>query len=312
MKYRFFLSLTIVLCFFFSCSKDNGIETDVEKQKEFTITLNFKSEVTTEDSPLGEFNANAKTRVGTNDLIGIIVKRNGNIFANGLFDDISNVNIKLLSGNKYDFIVTVIKDAKIIMNNNSNNYGSPFNDILSNSFHYGHSEINLNSNYVDLISKDSAPETPQVDRFYGVISNFEPTDNSALNIDLKRVSFGLKFMISGITDGSVYYSCKNTNNQILLENNNITSNYESSVLIRSFKNIHNCWLNFENYTENITVNVKWTRINGVVQDLGSKILPVKRNSINIIRLKLGANDMNSTLGISTDGDMSNDEVIVEL
>ncbi|NLI71533.1 MAG: hypothetical protein GX361_02225 [Bacteroidales bacterium] len=335
MKTKIIISFLIFAGLFISCSKDNEPNPkDIDTTKEYIISLGFSGEITEEYTPLsnnktssfvGGNKVKSQNNVSTvsgNDLYGIQVYRGTTPFAYGLFDDVSNIKINLLSGNKYKFVVSVVKDGKnkICSDSKGLAYYKPFdtrgsNPIkLSNKFEY--------NNYYFFQSLDKGRSCfkgysyyyyPLTDRYYGELSDYEPTNDGSLSIELKHVVFGLKYTISGITDGSVRFICKNKD-VTFFDNSGIVSNFESEPQIRTFENVYDSWLYADNYTENVTVQVIWTRDVGVVQDLGSKVVQVKRNAMNVIRVKLGADDGSSTFGITTDSDvaMGSEEITVPL
>ena len=53
----------------------------------------------------------------------------------------------------------------------------------------------------------------------------------------------------------------------------------------SFNNIVDAWT-YDDYTENLTVSMKWMRGVGIEQDLGSQVIQVKRNALNTITIAL--------------------------
>lgn len=345
MKTKIIISFLIFAGFFISCSKDNEpTPKDNGVAKEYTISLGFIGEITEEYTPLynnetssfvGSSKVKSRNNVSTalgNDLYGIQVYKGTSPFAYGLFDDVSNIKINLLSGNKYKFVVTMVKDGKSSVYNSVYNYKggyyAPFehyyyNHIgsyestftyINNKFIYTTDEMRkLGSGGTKLAETSEYSNYPLTDRYYGELSDYEPTNDGSLAIELKHVVFGLKYTITGITDGSVRFICKN-NRETFFDNSGIVSNFESEPQIRTFENVYDSWLYADNYTENVTVSVVWTRDVGVVQDLGSKVVQVKRNAMNVIRVKLGADDGSSTFGITTDSDvaMGSEEITVPL
>ena len=97
-----------------ACVKDNTSSTDAPSEESiyYDVSLNFGGEITVEDAPL--------TRgTPTNDIYGINVyvdnDGDGSItdhYAYGLFDNKEDMTIPLLSGYKYRFECTLIKEAK--------------------------------------------------------------------------------------------------------------------------------------------------------------------------------------------------------
>ena len=150
---------------------------------------------------------------------------------------------------------------------------------------------------------------PETDRFYGEVDNYTPTENGSLTIDLKRTAFGLKYEVSGVTDGTISVKIANSS-RTFFKNTAITSEYESEEKIFTFYDVYSAWLYADNYTESITVSASWARGVGITQDLGSKTVQIKRNAMNVIRLKLGSVDYDGNIGIEVEEETDMDEETV--
>ena len=310
-----------------SCSKEE--ETPTNEPKEYNVSLKFNGEITTADSPLTRGTA-------TNDLIGVQVYQAGESYAYGLFDNVEDININLFSDHKYKFVVTVVKDGKNIVSYGkdsryqSGGYGKPFisygsyksssssnvythgyrSTLLENSFTYssaGYEDGTLESGRTSAMGETT--EYPRVDRYYGEFDNYTPTENGSVTIDLKRTAFGLKYEVSGITDGTVTVKINNTS-RTFFENTAITTDYQSEEEIFTFSDVYSAWLYADNYTESITVSASWLRGVGITQDLGSKTVQIKRNAMNIIRIKLGAINYDGNIGIEVEEETDMDEETV--
>lgn len=310
-----------------SCSKEEA--TSAEEAKEYNVSLKFNGEITTADTPLTRGTA-------TNDLIGVQVYQDGGIYAYGLFDNVDDININLFSSHKYKFEVTVVKDGKNKLSV-TDSFGSPFDTYqqykqmkpdesgyvtkygyyytkLDNKFQYKASWSlsnigfsNLRSGYTNM--KGHLSYYPETDRFYGEVDNYTPTENGSLTIDLKRTAFGLKYEVSGVTDGTVSVKIENSS-RTFFENTEITSEYESEEKIFTFSDVYSAWRYANNYTESITVSATWARGVGITENLGSKTVQIKRNAMNIIRLKLGSVDYDGNIGIEVEEETDMDEETV--
>lgn len=157
-------------------------------------------------------------------------------------------------------------------------------------------------------NSDKLTSCAPIERFYGEVTDYTPTVDGVLELPLKRVSFGLKVKVSGITDGSVSVTCKNNYNTFY-SNSNITSNIESEGQLFSMYNIYDAWQYADtDYQEPVELSVVWTRGNGIVQDLGTKTAYVKRNVMNIIKVRLSKNDTDVDVDVDPEeGDMGGKE-----
>ena len=109
MKQKVFILLCFLAICLLSCEKDPSSQVE----EYIDVALSFGGEVTVTTEPLG------KAGTPTNDLYGINVyydkNKDGNIntaYGYGLFDNIPDMTISLLSGYKYKFECTLVKDGK--------------------------------------------------------------------------------------------------------------------------------------------------------------------------------------------------------
>ena len=124
-----------------------------------------------------------------------------------------------------------------------------------------------------------------------------------LDIVLRRTGFGLKYELSGVTDGEVTVKVYN-DSRTFIENTTNTSSYESEEQFIAFYDTYSAWQYADNYTENMTVAVTWKRSIGVTQDLGTKVIQVRRNCLNNIKITLGSDDKDAGLSLPTEEESS--------
>ena len=297
------------------CSKDGVVE-EQSVPKEYTVSLKFNGEIETEDSPL------TRAETASTDLYGVQVYKDGQSFAYGLFDNVNDMNLNLLSGSKYKFVVTLIKDGKnIVVKKYGNVYASsyPFYSyyittlLCSNTFTYDKNSLDFLGVGKISVNGNEDVSYPEADWYYGELDNYTPMENGVVNIELKHTVFGLRYEVSGVTDGTVTIKIENSD-RTFFNKADITSDYTSDGSILAFYDIHSSWLYADNYTENLTVSVKWVRGIGITQDLGSKSIQIKRNIMNVVRIKLGADGSDSSVGITTEDDssMNGEEIEIPL
>lgn len=307
---------------FSACSSDETIvgQEEPEKElKEYTVSLKMVGEVTTSEAPL------ARTETESTDLYGVQVYRkvNGfdvyNSFAYGLFDNVSDMKINLLEDSKYKFRVLYIKKGKDVVDYKSIYYGSgyvgPFGHIGWNDNGYSitiGTECSNSYTWGGTFKDDLATGAYyEADTYYGEVSDYTPSVNGTVEIDLKHTVFGLQYAVTGITDGTVSVTIKKDSHNFF-KKTDIATDYTSEEKIISFSEVYNAWQYADNYTENLTVSLSWTRGVGVVQDLGTKTIQVKRNVMNVVRIQLGANDGSATFGITTEDDTSMETESVDI
>lgn len=305
----------------FSCSnnEDELPPKEQTNQETYTISFNLGGEfISTSETPL------SRTEVAPKKIYGINVyyKKDGNTwydnYAYGLFDNIQDMTISLISGYRYKFECTMIQnDNDIIYHDKNGYYGRPFmsgdnyngdynaNTVtqLTNKFHvstttyryldyikYGTTDVCTESSFV-------RSNYPKTDRFYGELTDYIPTKGGVANIDLKRTAFGLKFIITPPTDGtlSIYNYLIESDSSIKVSADESTLEYSSMY---TFKNVYKCWQT-ESYSQNFTIELRWARADGSLQTF-EKIITAKRNVLTTINVNANGSSTDSSLGINED------------
>lgn len=224
MKKILLLALPLVAMCIVSCNRDEidataGAEdTPQSVGKAVNVSFAFKGDITIEESPLLKA---AGEETESTDLYGINVyydkERDGDIddvYGYGLFDNIADMNISLLTGYKYKFVCSLVKDGKneVAYNNykfycyyfSTYSYSSPdegycmpfcHTDIKSyreDSFNYGY---NTNDNYYGMLPTRVANEFILGDSYHltglgmGGTNNFKAEDDTKIYGD-REYSWG--------------------------------------------------------------------------------------------------------------------------
>lgn len=102
---------------------------------------------------------------------------------------------------------------------------------------------------------------------------------------MKHLVYGLQCNVTGVSDGTASVTIKNGDNT-LLEKADISGEYHSEKMMFAFSDMHSAWQYSDDYSENVTVSLTWHRGVGVTQDLGSAVVQVKRNCMNVINVSL--------------------------
>lgn len=314
------------------CSKE---ENGIDDNKLYDISLRFNGEISTSESPLMRGEA-------TNDLYGVNVYKDDKYYAYGLFDNVDAIRIYLPAGSTYKFEATIVKDGKNIIKRTSwgggtYSYHEPFSieytynnnsdypvcknkfktcdyDKYDNCEHLNGLKFGESTVYTDAEQKEYRTTAyPCTDRFYGELDKFTPSADATVDIDMKRTAFGLQYQVSGVSDGTVSLKIKN-DSETFVDNTSITSDYTSQELIYTFSDVYSAWKYSDNYTENVTVSASWLRGIGITQDLGSKVIQIKRNRMNIVRIKLATDESGNSVGIEVESEapMTNENITIPL
>lgn len=308
-----FLLFAMALIAFASCSKDDAIDNESIDGKEYVVNLGFSGEITITQTPL--------TKAGTNDLYGVQVysKKSGDSdyapFAYGLFDNTTDMEVKLIGGYQYKFVASMVEDGKNMIRNVGGNYSSPFrigfdNTPIGNVFIYSSAKEmdDLDNGATNV--QGYTYERPNVVRFYGELSNFTPAEGKSANINMKKVSFGVKFKVNDFTEGKIIIQIpeapemsisypETETEDILTFRNNISSLYKDF------------WTD-DNYQENLEVHIAWTKADGTVIPISNQIIEFTRNKLTTVTINLKEDSSNTDINMDLEDEdiQPGDEVIV--
>ena len=176
------------------------------------------------------------------------------IYAYGLFDNVADMCITMLSNHKYRVCCTLVKDARKTLyfgqafNNAYSGYAYPFqtnssgSTLLNNKFIIGTTTYfsGMSSGKAHIItttSPSSSNATPNasINRFYGETDQYEPVPNGTIEIYLKRVVFGAKFVVNGVKEGTLQVTCGD------FFNKTYTADDAGAENIYSFTDTYTCW-----------------------------------------------------------------------
>ena len=312
----------------FSCSNNEDElppkEQEQNSQETYTISFNLGGEfISTSETPL------SRTEVAPKKIYGINVyyKKDAtdtwyDKYAYGLFDNIQDMTISLISGYKYKFECTMIQnDNDIIYHDKNGYYGRPFMYGDSYNGNYNRSTVQLTNkfnvsttdyqclDYIKYGTTDVCAESsfvrsnyPKTDRFYGELTDYIPTKDGVANINLKRTAFGLKFIVTPPVDGKLYINSITINNESNSINSNVEVSADDNILESSsmytFYEVYECW-RAENYTKDFTIQLTWERANGATQTF-EKTITAKRNVLTTININVNGGTTDSSLGVKED------------
>ena len=145
-------------------------------------------------------------------------------YAYGLFQRYSNISIDVLTGYEYRFVATIlIENADKLYDHGKNSFEAPFRtqsgDFAKGNIGNFHPTYSLDTDsqlsFVGLRSgnayvysgsgasiKPGEFRYPRVKRFYGECKNFDPSLSSDIEIPMEYKSFGLKFILESIPEGT--------------------------------------------------------------------------------------------------------------
>ncbi|MBR5856245.1 MAG: hypothetical protein IKY70_03110 [Bacteroidales bacterium] len=251
------------------------------------------------------------------------------MYAYGLFDNVGDMTITMLSNHKYKVECTLIKDAKNKLyfgqafNNTYSGYAFPFQTNASNSTLLNNKFIigtdvrftGMGSGDAHIItttspSESNATKNASVNRFYGVTDQYVPVPNGTIEVYLKRVVFGAKFVVIGVKEGTLKVVCGDFFNK--------TYNADDAGVeqLYTFTDVYTCWEKETPMVSSISFAYTSDRPGDLWDISKSQSISFKRNVMTTVYVKLNPDlsgamfeiveepfDEENTidLGINTDG-----------
>ena len=273
-----------------ACDKNSDVVPD--EPETYTVKLGWAGEIL-------DVSYEPMTRATTDDLYGIQVyslpksassSTDWAPYAYGLFDDPSNITITLQSNSKYKFVATMIKDGKNkVYKENDGSYKYPFtiNSLpqkFDNKFYYdGNNHLHLLGQGFTSLTDEQLYKHPNIERFYGQLSNYIPSESSNVKIDMKRTVFGAKFAAGGklAVDGILVIEMKDAPKMELA----LTDGDDQISDIFTFFDLEKAWAK-DDYTETIDVTFKRIRTDDTVQPLGTHAITFNRNTTTVVEVNI--------------------------
>ena len=218
MKKLFYLLLSATL---FACSSEQQqvepesvLPENPEGLKYHTVTFDLKGE-------LADFSSSEEplTKAGGEDTTNLYVinvysksAAGGSYveYAYGTFDRKEGMTVNLLEGNLYQFKVTMVRDARNSMywTSDSTYYWGYGGVKLLNKFVISTSGI-FNNDATEMYVPDFSSYKgmiPQIDRYYGELTDYTPVENGKIAVDLYRTVFGVRVNVNGLTEGKLNFN----------------------------------------------------------------------------------------------------------
>lgn len=288
MKTKILVALTIVSGIFFSACAEKP-EPNTDGQEMITVQLGLGGEVDVQYEPM--------TKSFTDCLYGVQIKyKKDDIslsteYAYGLFDNLEDMKIDLVKGYTYEFVVTMLDNAKNIVDHNNSNdeglmfYSVPFSGLLENKFILSSQEcywFTMGRTEIE----DEFYNIPNVGGRYVGFLEFTPSENNTVaKIDMLRACFGARFVAEGNLANSgtlciemadapkIELKLSDANNQISEE---FTFHDLSSIAYRKTTD----------YSKDISTKITWIRDDESVVSFGAHLITFKRNTTTVVTIKI--------------------------
>ena len=264
-------------------------ESPAQEAKEYLVPIKMAGEILEiEEGPL--------TKAVTNDLYGLRISRKEagatsyTLYANGLFDDISNIRLKVKDGDSYNMICSMIPDGKNIVykglrNSKEDCYFDPFNMSITNDFTYGQDvSDNIQLGGADLVKDDSYANSYEYIRYHGE-SSFIMNANTSISINMKKMVFGFKVVPVNLKEGNLKIEIENS---LYSKYPNIIINSSNPVTVEKVFTFAHFSLNegVDGDTSSCTFKITYTKKDGTFDVLYNNDISVKRNKMMTLTINI--------------------------
>lgn len=230
-------------------------------------------------------------------------------YAYGLFDNVEDMKISLISKYTYKFECTIVQDDRDeLYVDNDGYYGLPYayyinysnqkiklenKFIVSTTSSTNLSYIKLGNSTIKTGNNSYEKFYPRTIRLYGELDGYKPTDGGTAVINMKRTVFGAKFVVTPPADGmlTVYVG------ELFSKTVRAGDSEFSQEAIYTFNNVYDCWQQQEDMTEDFRLDLKWEREKGATQTF-SKTLTMKRNVMTTVNISVIGSTAESSVGVN--------------
>ena len=223
----------------------------------------------------------------------------------GFFDNTENMIINLKEGYQYKFVADMIVDgAKYVryfclVNSGWTSIGNTFYISQDEHIRYlGTGELYMAKPHSTSFNR------PGVDRFFGITEGYVPSENGKVSINMKRVSFGAKFLAQDFNSGKIEVAIDQAPTTVF----DATNGSETDKITVSFENTRAAYNN-DKYSENIAVNVIWAKEDGTRIPVVSQNIKFVRNHLTTIKFKLSDSSKSSSFSMTAEEEWQNGDII---
>lgn len=232
-----------------------------------------------------------------------IGKNNYSYYGYGFFDSTENMIINLKEGYQYKFVADMLVDAsKKIYQFSLVNSGWA---AIGNSFYFSSDEHirYLGDGYIYMNEPRETYNRPDIDRFFGITEGYIPTENGSVSINMKRVSFGAKFVAKEFTSGALEIHVDQSPTKTLK-----CSDGNTLESIISFNRTASAYAK-DDYSENIAVNIIWVKEDGVRTPVVSQDITFVRNNLTSIEFEVKESAQSNSFSINANEEWVTGETI---
>ena len=318
------LSMLLTAIALWSCSGSGSEEIPEPAKPEgtpetITVSLNLGGEyMSISESPMGRAD-NASRVYGINVYYKDANSTSWKHYGYGLFDNVDDMKISLIASYKYKFECTMTEDNAdklFYSGTDTRKYSYPFGWSENSTAHYLAATNKFiisttNGEYLKEIKNGKTRVMsggdklyPRIDRFYGELADFIPSEDTNPTIELKRTAFGVKVVTASPSEGTLTLSNSDLGTFVTIEAG--SGNYDSETIF-TFSDVYKCWAGTTTEKE-FTLTLTWKHNNGASQDFTKKIT-VKRNVMTTINIDITSTTADANLKLNLDSTPMETETI---
>lgn len=147
-------------------------------------------------------------------------------------------------------------------------------------------------------------DRPNVDRFFGEVQGYIPEEGGSVQINMKRVAFGAKFVAKKFESGSLEISVEGAPMMKM----NINNGNEIQDVF-SFNRLGSAYYFVGEYAEDIPVNIVWVKPDNVRVPVASQKISFKRNKLTTIEFEVKDNATGNSINLEANETMENGETL---
>lgn len=203
-------------------------------------------------------------------------------YAHGLFNDISNLSIRLKKNENFFFRGTMIRNGAELIYNDNSYYFYPFNALLSNSFvndalfdidpiTYGNAHVK-SGDYGFIYYRN-----PPLERYYGETGLITAVENVTVSLPLYSMSFQIRVVPNNLTKGSIIVSLDGAPTIV------VYAGEVEKTQVLSLWDLLYCYRNIDKgYEEKMPITVEWIDTEGTSYIIEQSDMSIYRNKIKNI------------------------------
>lgn len=272
-----FISLSIISC--------KEISEDQQELINVKLLPTFMTMSQGTDIPITATRSASETK---QTIYAIQVYENDSAYYYGLFDNVSNMQIPLMTGRKYFFKITTLKTDNLSglkqdSTTNTKGFYLPGLIKLENKFIKGNALTGI-----DNLKTIFPKENPQVDIFYCEYTTVLEKGTSSIDLKMLRMGFGLNLNVDGLTNGKILVELGNDTIELLPT---LTSNSSIRQFNTKKHPLSSVFKNASKFCDSILIKATWIGTNGTTINM-SETYVFNRNYQKTINIQLNSSGLN--------------------